>query len=308
VGTVLMYTLAPDIIAGWNYKPDPGELALMVEPYRNLPVLGGFFGKNSTGNLEEIMKAKPDLIISMGDVLAGSAADRLEKQTQIPVVVLDGKLKSLPESYEQAGELLGKQQRAAVLAAYARDTLRDIEEKLKTVPAGARRRYYYAEGPTGLETEPGDSTHCEALAFAGGFNVASLPSEKGMGYGHSAVSMEQVLRWNPEIVVSGYDHVSSPGEFYSTVWTNPRWRLVKAVRDREVYEMPQYPYSWIDRPPSANRLIGIKWLANLFYPELFPYDMRMETRTFYALFYHVQLTDKQLDLVLGNALRKHKKQ
>jgi len=122
-------------------------------------------------------------------------------------------------------------------------------------------------------------------------------------YGHTPVSMEQVLRWNPEVIISGYDHTSSPGEFYRKVWSNPAWKKVAAVRNREVFETPQYPFNWIDRPPSVNRIIGIKWLANLFYPEIFHYDMRQETRKFYKTFYHTDLSEGQLNQILATAVK-----
>jgi iron complex transport system substrate-binding protein len=115
--------------------------------------------------------------------------------------------------------------------------------------------------------------------------------------------MEQVLRWNPEIVISVRDHTTTASEFYKTVWTDSTWQLVAAVRNREVYEAPQYPFSWLDRPPSANRIIGIKWLANLFYPEIFRYDMRQETKRFYETFYHVRLSEAQLDDLLSTAVK-----
>jgi len=301
VGTILVYTLSPELLAGWNYQPDPGELAFYKEPYNHLPVLGGWFGKNNTGNLEEIVKAHPDVLISMGDAMGTAVAERVQQQTHIPVFVLSGELKKLPETYLKAAELLGNQARAAVLAAECRNTLDEIERKIDAIPPEKRRRVYYAEGPTGLETEPGASVHSEALLFAGAQNVAAVPNQQG--YGHTPVSMEQVLLWNPEIIISGYDHTSSPGEFYTKVWSDPVWKNVAAVRNRQVYEAPQYPFNWIDRPPSVNRIIGIKWLANLFYPDLFPYDMRKETRHFYETFYHVNLTDAQLNQILATAAR-----
>ena len=98
--------------------------------------------------------------------------------------------------------------------------------------------------------------------------------EEQKGYGHSPVSMEQVLRWNPEVIITGYDHTLRRESSTQSVWTDARWKSVAAVRTHQVYETPQYPFCWIDRPPSVNRIIGIKWLANLFYPELFHYDMR----------------------------------
>jgi len=303
MGTVLMYTLDPSLLLGWNYQPDPGERALLLGPYRNLPVLGGWFGKDNTGNLEKIMQAHPDVLISMGDPLGTAQAERVQGQTHIPVIILDGRLEHLPDTYMKAGELFGSAPRAAQLASECRRTLEEIRQKISSIPQNKRRRYYYAEGPKGLETEPGGSMHSEALNFAGGINVAS-GVEVQQGYGHSAVSLEQVLRWNPEIVISGYDHSSTPGEFYKTVWTDFAWKIVTAVRNRDVYETPQYPFNWIDRPPSVNRIIGIKWLAHLFYPSLFPYDMRNETRKFYKLFYQLDLSDSQLDQLLSTALRR----
>jgi iron complex transport system substrate-binding protein len=305
VGTVLIYTLDPTLLAGWNYQPDPGEQALLLEPYRSLPVLGGWFGKNNTGNLEKIMQAHPDVLISMGDPFATAQAERIQVQTHIPVLVLDGRLESLPDTYLKAGELFGSAPRAAVLADECRKTLNEIKQKIDAIPHDKRRRYYYAEGLKGLETEPAGSMHSEAMNFAGGVNVAAEVQVQ-QGYGNTPVSMEQVLLWNPEIIIGGYDHATYPGEFYRTVWTDPVWSRITAARNREVYETPQYPFCWIDRPPSVNRIIGIKWLANLFYPEIFHYDMRAETRRFYSEFYHWQLTDSDLDRILATATRKAK--
>jgi iron complex transport system substrate-binding protein len=302
MGTILIYTLDPSLLLGWNYPPDAGERAFLAEPYRDLPTLGGWFGKDNTGNLEKIMQVHPDVMISMGDAFAIAQAERVQGQTHIPVFILDGRLERLPEAYEKAGELLGSATRAAELAAECRRTLNEIQQKVANIPQDKRRRYYYAEGPKGLETEPGGSMHVEALNFAGGVDVATgLQGEQG--YGRSPVSMEQVLRWNPEIVISVRDHTSAASEFYKTVWTDSVWQLVAAVRNREVYEAPPYPFSWLDRPPSANRIIGIKWLANLFYPEIFRYDMRQETRRFYETFYHVRLTETQLDELLATAVK-----
>lgn len=299
VGTVMVYTLAPDLLAGWNYHPDPGEFAYYAEPYRSLPVLGGWYGKNNSGNLEVILAAHPDVILSMGDPLGAAVADRLQQQTHIPVFVLNGALDKLPDAYRVAGDLLGRKAQAEALAAECQRALDEVSSKVSAIPPAQRRRVYYAEGPTGLETEPGASMHSEALIFAGAVNVAAVPNQQG--YGHTPVSMEQVLKWNPDVIVSGYDHTSSPGEFYRKVWSDPAWRRIAAVRNGRVVEAPQYPFNWIDRPPSVNRIIGIKWMAHLLYPSLFPYDMRAETRKFYATFYHVQLSDAQLDQILATA-------
>jgi iron complex transport system substrate-binding protein len=301
-GAILIYTLDPELLLGWNYPLNEGERSYLAEPYRNLPTLGGWYGKDITGNLEKIMQARPDVMISMGDAFATAQAERAQSQTHIPVFILDGRLEHLPEAYEKAGELLGSAPRAAELAAECRRTLNEIKQKVASIPQDKRKRYYYAEGSKGLETESGSSSHVEALNFAGGVDVAT-GIQGQTGYGRSPVSMEQVLNWNPEIIISGRDHTSTASEFYKTVWTDSVWKLVGAVRNREVYEAPAYPFSWLDRPPSVNRIIGIKWLANLFYPEIFRYDMRKEVRQFYETFYHVRLSEAQIDELLSTAVK-----
>lgn len=301
MGTIVTYTIDPSALIGWNYVVSPGERAMLVEPARSLPVIGGWFGKDSTGNIEKIMAAHPDVLISMGDPMGLAQAERVQAQTRIPVYILKGGFENLPEAYRKMGELLHREQRANMLAAEVQRTVDEIRQKVNRIPLSQRRRYYYAEGPKGLETEPAISMHVESMEFVGGVNVAAGVADQ-KGYGHSPVSMEQVLRWNPDIILTGYDHQSWPGEFYTSIWKDPRWRMVKAVRNHSVFVTPQYPFCWIDRPPSANRIIGIKWLANLFYPEVFHYDMRRETRDFYEKFYHVQLTEQQLNDILAYAV------
>lgn len=298
---IMLYTLAPDLLAGWNYPPDPGEAAMLVEPYRRLPVLGGWFGRSNTGNIEEIVKARPDVMISIGDPMATKIADTVHRQTGIPVVVVDWKLARLGAAYRMLGALLGRKARAEELARYCETALADVAAKVKTIPQNRRRRVYYAEGPKGLATDPGSSAHSEAIVFAGGINVANVA--EGGNFGQTNVSPEQILIWNPDIVIAGYDHVSSPGQFYRAVWTDPLWQRTKAVRTKQVYEAPQYPFNWIDRPPSVNRIIGIRWLANLFYPDRFQYDIRAETKTFYRKFYHRTLTEAEVDALLAQAVR-----
>jgi iron complex transport system substrate-binding protein len=79
------------------------------------------------------------------------------------------------------------------------------------------------------------------------------------------------------------------------VFTNGLWAGIDAVERGRVYLSPIAPFGWIDRPPSINRLIGLKWLSSLFYPEQVQLDLAAETRRFYKLFYHVDLSDEQLD-------------
>ena len=78
-----------------------------------------------------------------------------------------------------------------------------------------------------------------------------------------------------------------------------REAAVKAVRDGRVHLSPKMPFGWVDFPPSVNRLIGLRWLAKILYPDKFPEDIRAQTREFYAMFYHRTPSDAQIDHVLA---------
>ena len=45
-------------------------------------------------------------------------------------------------------------------------------------------------------------------------------------------------------------------------------------------------------------MIGLKWLAGVFYPNQLGHDLRETTREFYRLFYHVNPSDSELETVI----------
>ena len=111
--------------------------------------------------------------------------------------------------------------------------------------------------------------------------------------GLANVSIEQVLLWNPDVIIT------IDQDFAARVRGDPAWAPVKAVRDGRVHLSPKLPFGWVDFPPCVNRLIGLWWLAKILYPDTFPEDLRALTRDFYARFYHVTLSDAQIDRVLA---------
>jgi len=299
VGTVAVYTLVPDKLVGWNYELSEKEKEFMPPKYRDLPVLGGWFSK-STGNNEEILKMSPDIIIHMSDIdeTSISQADRIQEQIKIPVVVLDNELEKIDESYTYLGEIVSNQEQAKKLAEYFRTTIEEVKDKAKTIPEEKKVRVYYAEGPDGLETDPKGSSHTAVLDITGGINVAQ--TENSGGSGRLSVSIEQLLLWDPEIIIS-WD--SDRGGYYDEILKDNAWKNIKAVQEGEVYTIPNQPFNWFDRPYSVNRILGLKWLSNLLYPDVFDYDIGKEVKHFYELFYHYELGEDELNWLLKDSTR-----
>ncbi len=305
IGTYFIYSLNEKKLGGLNTKISANEKLYLSQYYQNLPLLGGDFGKDNKTNCEAVIQVGCDLAISMGDVsdFYVSAADRLEKKLGIPVILLDGSLMSIPQTYKKLGELLGEEKRAKILADYTQDLLDRTKKIVAKIPENEKIRVYYAEGNEGLETDPEGSLHTEVLRFVGGINVAKVKKMKG--YGRATVSMEQIMNWNPEMIIVCIDQgFNSDGDFYSKIYSNSLWEKVKAVENKQVYKIPYKPFNFCDRPPSINRISGIVWLSNLLYPKYFNYDVKAEVKKIYKLFYHKMLSDDEIDEILLGSERK----
>lgn len=292
--SVLVYVLAPEKLVGWVRKPREAELDYMIKAVRDLPEVGRLTGRGDTANLEAVVKAKPDLIIDFGSVTPtyASLADRVQSQTGIPYLLIDGRFTNTPEELRLVGRVLGVAARAEMLAGDAEESFAEVDRVTASVPASQRPRVYLARSPSGLETGMRGSINTEIIERAGGVNVVDLGGEQGR---LANVSLEQVLAWNPDTIIS-----IDPG-FIERVRTTPGWSDTKAVHLKHVHLSPSLPYGWIDSPPSLNRLIGLKWLAGLFFPDRFSGTLRDTTREFYARYYQVDLTDAQLDQLLTPA-------
>lgn len=291
--SVLLYTLAPEKMIGWVRTPSPAEKAFLAESVRELPEYGRLTGRGGTANLEVVIKFAPDLIIDVGSVgpTYVSLADNVQTQTKIPYILLDGRFENTPAIYRLLGDLLGVKDRAELLARYADETLNGLKQRIEAIPEAERPRVYYGRGANGLETGLAGSINLEVLERVGAVNVAAAAGKGGL----TKVSMEQVLAWNPDVILA-LDPL-----FYRAVAADPLWSSVKAVRNKRVFLAPNLPYGWFDAPPGVNRLIGVRWLMSVLYPKQFPESLRDVTRDFYKLFYQIDLTEAQIEALLTSA-------
>jgi iron complex transport system substrate-binding protein len=291
--SILLYTLAPEKMIGWVRTPSPAEKAFLAESVRELPEHGRLTGRGGTANLEVVLAFKPDVIIDVGS-LGGtyvSLADNVQEQTKIPYLLLDGRFESTASVYRLLGDLLDVGGRAETLARYADETLTGLKARIAAIPENERPRVYYARGIDGLETGLAGSINMEVLERVGAVNVAAAAGKGGI----TRVSMEQILSWNADVILA------LDAAFRRSVAGDPLWSSVKAVQEKRVYIAPSLPYGWFDAPPGVNRLIGVRWLMSILYPGHFPESLRDTTRQFYRLFYHVDLTEQQIDTLLAPA-------
>jgi len=286
--SMLVFAIAPDKLTGWTRAMRPSEAQYLPERYAALPELGRLTGRGNTANVEVVLRAKTDLIADVGSTgpSLASLATQVQAQTRIPYALLDGRIESTPATLRALGKLMGNEAQAEKLAAWYERELADAKQRVSR--AGEHPLVYYGRSPSGLQTGGKGSINVEALDFLGARNAAAEARA-----GLVTVSFEQVILWDPEVILT------TDSNFWKSVWSDPRWRAVKAVAAKRVYLSPHLPFGWFDFPPGANRLLGVWWAGKLLYPKEFDLDLRAKVTEFHRLFYHQEPSAAQLDALLG---------
>ena len=294
--TTVIYMIAPEKLKAVNFQWTDDELKYVPSQYADYPVIGGWYGAQD-GSYEEFIAAEPDLIIESVDEGNGDLAtveERQEKFGKIPVLAVRDTtdIEKMDDSILFIGEIIGSKEKAQELVDFNNKYLDEVKSKSSQLSDSEKRTVYYAEGDDGLETNPSHSSHGQLIDIVGGVNVADSLNQGNTTTGVQ-VSMEQVISWNPDIIIT------TDPEFYHSVYNNSNWASINAVKNKNVYLSPQSPFKWFDRPVGANMIIGLPWTAKVIYPEKYSdIDMVKTTEEFYSKFYHVELSDDEARQIL----------
>jgi iron complex transport system substrate-binding protein len=303
---IFVFTLDPAVQGGTSMQFTPEELKYLPAGIEDLPYMGSMSGGGEIQR-EELLVHDIQMVFSISGVEFAASdisdANDLENATGIPVVCIDGSFEKIVAAYRFLGDVLGTQERAEEVAAYLEQVYIDVTEALASVKDEDRIPLYYAEGPFGLATEPNVSQHAKTFEVAKARNVAAV--ELTVGVGMTNVSLESVISWNPEVIIAWDDTIRGGAD--EIIRTHPDWGQIDAVKNGRVYTMPNAPFAWCDRPPGVNRFLGLQWVANMLYPDLYDVDMVEETKKFYSKLYWVDISDEDALDLLGNSYPPYKK-
>lgn len=264
-------------------------------------VLGDFFpaaksiasdvsGSDFVPNVESIVALHPDVVIQWGD--RGEAYTAPLEQAGIPVIGLTyGTQDDLEQWVRIIGTVLGKQDRADQLVARFHQGLTDV----KSLVAGAADKpgvLYLNSSSAGYKANGTGTYNDFAINLVGGRNVAAELK------GTTATSIEQILAWNPDVVLLSNFDTTMPQDLYD----NPLWQDVAAVKNKRVYRMPLGGYRW--DPPSQESALSWRWLAQVAHPDLKVGPIRPLIVSTYQFLYGRTPTGAQMDGILqvqGNA-------
>lgn len=187
------------------------------------------------------------------------------------------------------GRLLGPDEtkKAEEWMSYFDSRLTKVSRVLATIPAGHRPTVLHVMGVSPIRVDAGGSIIDAWIQAAGGVNAAT-----GAFGVMSTVSIEQVLKWNPDVIIVG-----TTEQDREAILNSAPWRRIKAVQEGRVYVNPKGVYSW-DRH-DAEEALQIQWAAKTLYPNKFPsLDIVTETKEFYRRFFSYNLTDDEVRDIL----------
>ncbi len=249
---VLVYAVAPDLLAGWARKQSDATLSAVDTRSKALPILGHLTGWEGEPDYSVWKNAKVDLFVDYGSVGGRfeSLAESVTQGTNIPYAVIDGRMENIPASLRAVGKLTGREARAEELAKAAERVLADAA---KTVAKAGNKgpRIYVARSVDGRSSMTARSQHAEIYKVAGAVNVAT--KEEG-------ISDEDLKAWAPDLIIA------LDAGFLTTAEKLP-WSELAAVKNKRVFVPPSRPWSWAGSPPSINRLLGLVWLSAALSPK-----------------------------------------
>lgn len=295
VAQMVLFTLAPETLVGLSDGLADEQLPYLPDCIRDLPVFGQFYGSRANLNLEALMEANPQIIIDLGNIKDSikDDMDMVQVQTGIPTVFLNGELENLPAAYRALGTLLGKEEKAEALAEYIEQTLALAADRAAKIGDSERKTVLFGTGTDGLACNARGSMQADAIELVGAINVVE-PLEATNRNGGTQLDPEQAYAYDPDVILLTKD---GP---YETIAQSALSEL-RAVKSGCFYEIPELPYSWMCSPPSVNRVLGIRWLGNLLYPDVFDYDMVEEAQNFYRLFWGYELSAEEAEAMLSRS-------
>ncbi len=293
---IVLFALCPDKLVGVSNAWSTEAEQYLDEKYFTMPEIGQLYGGKGELNLETLLQSGAQVVIDVGEPKGSikEDMDSLQQQTGIPFLHITADTESYPAAYRMLGDLLNMKDEAQTLAAYCEK----IYDRTVSIAGSVEKaNVLYVTGDAGQNLIASGSYHAEILdLLTNNPAVVDDPSSKGTG---NEVSMEQILTWNPDVVVF------APESIYATVQDDAAWQSVTAIKNGAYYEVPFGPYNWMGFPPSVQRYLGMMWLSKVLYPDATAqYDLFDDVHEYYELFYHCDLTRAQYDALVANSLGK----
>lgn len=239
-------------------------------------------------NTETLAAKNPDIFfMSPGN----TNADKIQSMG-IPTVTLNfTNYDEMKKTVSLTAKILGGDApaRADKYNAYLDTTLASVKKVSSALKAADKPKVLHIQSLTPLQVDGSDTIIDDWITAAGGVNAA-----QGVSGNMKQVSMEQVLSWNPDVVIVGVGGTDGA----AAIKNDPQWKNVKAVQDGKVYNNPMGVFGWDRYSPES--VLQLQWAAKTLHPDQYAsIDVKKAVKDYYKTFLNYSLTDSDVDLILS---------
>ncbi|MFY9263297.1 MAG: iron ABC transporter substrate-binding protein [Actinomycetaceae bacterium] len=268
---MVVYGGGADKVVGveqWEVDSQMGRPYALANPdFAELPVIGQG-GPNNAPSPEEILNVNPDIVFTTYAADAATA-DEFAEKIGVPVFVLpqigqtaaavfDG---PVLESITNIGQLLGTTEHAQGVVQYIADARDDLQARTADIPEADRPSVYV--GGVGMRGSHGIESTQGSFAVLDVINAKNIADEAGTP-GPLTVDREQILAWNPDILIIDLGGIELVREDYGQ---NPDfYNELKAVSEGRTYV--ELPYNFYGANIDT-ALADAYFLGTVIYPDQF---------------------------------------
>ncbi|MDZ7802169.1 MAG: ABC transporter substrate-binding protein [Trueperaceae bacterium] len=281
LSTYLVYAVGAGdrlVTAGYLGARDPQGAAAMERIDPDFPEVSAAAPADTT-NVEFLATLAPDLVASSARAEWIPSAQALG----MPVLAFDGESPdALADAMRMTGRALGPDAaaRADAWVRYYRDVLARVARATEQGRAAPRVLF---TGTDPSRVASGQMYQTDLIQAAGGVSVTA-----GLRGHWAEVGLEQVLAWNPELIlVPPYG-----GASVAAITNDPSWQLLPAVREGRVLRVPKLVAPW--DTPVPDSVLAVVWLAEVLHPDATDLSCAEEARFFYRRFYDYALTSDEV--------------
>ncbi|WP_026536153.1 ABC transporter substrate-binding protein [Arthrobacter sp. H14] len=241
-----------------------------------------------TPNVESILALNPDVVIQWEDSLLTKPLEN----AGLKVIGLTntGTQEGVDAWTEIFAAMLGKPKRAEQMKARAAKELEEVKATASGRTGQGPSILYFNRFDGGLIVAGEETYNDFYIKLVGGTNPAT--GANGIAApGMVGVDVEQVLAWDPEVILLGNFDAAMPDDIYS----DPVWADISAVRSNRVYKVPLGGYRW--DPPGQESPLMWNWLTNIAFPENTS-DLRAMVSDYFDFLYAHQTTPAEIDEIL----------
>ena len=294
VATMILAAFAPEKLVCAGTDISENQIPYLYDGIAGLPVTGQLYGGKATLNLEELLATGAEVIIDLGDFKSSIADDltALQEQTGLPCVFIEADLAHMADAFRSLGAILGKEERGEKLAGLVEETMTMAAENRAKISEEEMISVLYSSGADPLGTNAEGSSQAQVLGIIGAKNAVVVEDVSSKS-GGNMINMEQLYNFDPDVILV------TDAAALEIIETEAAWQELRAVQSGEVYTVPCDPYCWMSAPPSMNMILGVWWLGNLLYPEVYDYDMTAKAQEIYKTLWNYDLTAEEAAAMLG---------